>query len=94
MTKQENALRYLEVVGGLDPENAYFAVDDQQRMIYWSKGAEKALGYRAEEVVGAHCSKAIHCVRCSTGCGLKSQGVIEGKEMRHFHKQFQRNRIT
>jgi len=36
-----------------------FAVDARQRITYWSKSAERLLGYRAEEVVGRLCHDVV-----------------------------------
>ncbi len=82
----EDALKYLEAIGELDPHTAYFAVDDKQQILFWSKGAQELLGYEAEEVTGRHCSVAINCVTCSSGCGLKLHGRIENRAVTHYHK--------
>lgn len=80
---------FLDAVGRLDPEAAYFAVNRDQEIIYWSPGAERLLGFQAEEVLGKHCSRAIKCVRCSVGCGIKQYGTIQGKTMAHWQKNGQ-----
>ncbi len=36
-----------------------FAVDEEQRIIYWSDSAERLLGYREEEVLGKRCYEVI-----------------------------------
>ena len=67
--------------GGLldaNPQIAVFAVDAEQKIVAWSKGAERLLGYRAEEVIGEHCLKANRCSQCIAECGLKLHGNIEG----------------
>lgn len=79
------ASAYLDAVASLEPDAAYYAVDDQQRITYWSPGAERLLGHAARDVVGKHCSVAIHCMRCSTGCGLREHGLIRNKTLTHYH---------
>lgn len=77
---------WLNLVGTLDPDTAWFAVDDQQKITWWSPGAESLLGFQAEDVVGQHCSKAVLCVRCGVACGLKQYGRIRDKPIAHYHK--------
>jgi len=36
-------------------DGIYF-MDKSQRILYWSKGAERITGFAAEEVIGSHCS--------------------------------------
>lgn len=77
-------LELIRAVGDLDRNTAYFVVDRDQRIRYWSPGAEQLLGHKAVDVVGEHCSKPVHCVTCAHGCGLKERGTITGNPMAHF----------
>jgi DNA-binding CsgD family transcriptional regulator len=53
-----------------------FAVDQEQRIIFWNQGAEAILGYSAEEVMAEPCFQVIRgmdewgCVICSQSCPL------------------------
>lgn len=86
MQAAPGAFDYLQAIGDLDPETAYFAVDGSQQITFWSKGAEQLLGYPAAEAMGQHCSMAISCVRCSKGCGIMEHGQISDFRLLHFHK--------
>ncbi|CAM2067231.1 Sigma 54-interacting transcriptional regulator [Sulfidibacter corallicola] len=77
---------YLETFARLDPESAYFAVNGNQIITFWSDGAETLLGYGAEEVLGKHCSQAIRCVTCSKGCGLKEYTNVSKLNLSHYRK--------
>jgi diguanylate cyclase (GGDEF)-like protein/PAS domain S-box-containing protein len=64
-------------------EGVYF-VDQDRRITYWNKGAERITGYSAAEVVGTHCADNIlvhtdeagKCL-CTSNCPL--QEVIQQK---------------
>lgn len=36
-----------------------YAVDSQQRIVYWGLSAQRALGFKADEVLGQHCYSVI-----------------------------------
>lgn len=61
----------------LMPDAAVFAVDAERNIVFWSKGAETLLGFRADEVIGHHCLKANRCVQCVSGCGIAQHGSVE-----------------
>lgn len=44
---------------GLITDDGAFVIDMDQRILSWSEGARRILGYRAEEMVGRHCYEAI-----------------------------------
>ncbi len=69
-TERVGAGQALVALAELDHDAAVFAVDEQQRILYWSPGAEALLGYRAADVVGAHCLTANRCQACMSGCGI------------------------
>jgi len=83
------ALDFLQAIAGLEPESAYWTVDEDQKITFWSEGAEKMLGFTRAETLGRHCSAAVNCVRCSLGCGLREHGVVRAKSLEHFHKDGQ-----
>ena len=66
------------------PQGVY-AVDADQRIIYWNSAAERILGYRSEEVVGLRCYDVCASLTenetspiCIEGCpslALASQGI-------------------
>ena len=86
MTQLPPATTYLEAIGMMDPDTAYWAVDEQQRIIYWSEGATRLLGYRSEEVLGQHCSFAVTCLQCARTCGLIKYGKVRSVALTHYHK--------
>jgi diguanylate cyclase (GGDEF)-like protein/PAS domain S-box-containing protein len=62
-------------------DGVYVTTDDRE-IVFWSQGAEKITGYKAEEVVGKHCydNVLVHTdlngkTLCFDGCPL--QGCIE-----------------
>ena len=57
---------------------AIFAVDRDRNVVMWSLGAERLLGFRAEEVLGQHCLKANRCRQCMVGCGIAELGQVVG----------------
>jgi len=60
------------------PRAAVFAVDAEQKVVFFSPGAERLLGFRAADVVGEHCRKSNRCQQCMMGCGLKERREIDG----------------
>jgi transcriptional regulator with PAS, ATPase and Fis domain len=62
----------------LFPEAAVFAVDSERRVLAWSSGAERLLGFRADDVIGEFCLKGIRCDRCMSGCGVQTFPKIDG----------------
>jgi PAS domain S-box-containing protein len=59
------------------PDAGIFVVDGDQTVRAFSRGAERLLGYRAAEVVGAHCRKSNRCQTCMIGCGLRERRSID-----------------
>ncbi len=51
---------YLKSVVNDLSDGVYF-LDRSRQIVYWSKGAERITGYKAEEVQGSHCSDNILC---------------------------------
>lgn len=58
------------------PDAAVFVVDAQRDVLLWSPGAERLLGYRAEEVLGRHCLTGVRCARCLGTCGIAEHGRV------------------
>ncbi len=68
-------LRLVERLAG--PDAAVFATDARQHVVHWSPGAERLLGWSAEEALGEHCLKTNRCLTCLAGCGVREHGEIE-----------------
>lgn len=51
-----------------------FLVDRRQVITYWNAEAERITGYRAEEVLGQHCS-LLEGIECDSGCRLYDDQV-------------------
>lgn len=66
-----------ELVG----DAAVFAVDADRNVILWSSGAERLLGYRADEVLNGSCLRANRCHQCVQGCGISEHNSISNKPM-------------
>ncbi len=41
-----------------ESQDGVYAVDLDQRIVFWNQGAERILGYTADEMLGAPCYKA------------------------------------
>ena len=59
------------------PDAAVFTVDAERRVRFWSRGAERLLGYRAAAVVGQPCAASNRCHNCLVGCGIADQARVE-----------------
>ncbi|MCB9640305.1 MAG: sigma 54-interacting transcriptional regulator [Myxococcales bacterium] len=78
----EDAFR---VLAELLPDAAVFVVDANREIRYWSKGAEKLLGFQSEQVMGQMCLRANRCASCMTGCGIAEKGLVEGARLTLYH---------
>lgn len=75
--KSEGADKLADFVTALLPDAVVFRVDKNRKVQFWSKGAEKHLGYTAKNLIGEKCLSGIRCVECVSGCGLSQTGKIE-----------------
>ena len=63
---------------------AVFAVDAGRNIQFWSEGAQRLLGFPAEDVVGQHCLKSNRCENCMAGCGITTHGQISDVPLKYF----------
>lgn len=91
---QQLSPHYLQLMSQLDPEAAFFGVNAQQEVIFWSEGATRLLGWQSEEVVGKHCSLAIRCLTCARGCGIQEHGRVSVADLTHLNKDGQPRQLT
>ncbi|MCB9778648.1 MAG: sigma 54-interacting transcriptional regulator [Alphaproteobacteria bacterium] len=70
-----SALAHL-IDGACGVDAAVFAVDRDRTIVHWSAGAERLLGFSAEEVLGQHCLKANRCAECMRACGIAAVGEV------------------
>jgi len=75
--KSESAANLADFVAALLPDAIVFRVDKNRIVQFWSKGAEKHLGYKAKSLIGQKCLSGIRCVECVSECGLSQRGSIE-----------------
>jgi transcriptional regulator with PAS, ATPase and Fis domain len=66
------------------PDAAVFAVDGARNVVFWSKGAERVLGFAAGEVLGQHCLKGSRCPQCMRGCGIAERGQVQGTPLEMY----------
>ncbi|MBW6509114.1 MAG: PAS domain S-box protein [Desulfuromonadales bacterium] len=65
-----------------------FAVTPDQRIVYWSEGAERITGYTAAEVIGRSCLE-LHADNCCHDCALfddETSKPLMGKSCSFVHK--------
>ncbi len=93
---------YEELLNGID-DGVYF-VDTQRRITFWSRGAERITGFKADEVVGLSCADNIlmhvddtgTCL-CKAGCPLAAtmgDGECRKTSVYLHHKDGHRVPIT
>ena len=66
----------LQTLAQLLPDAAIFAVDGKRNVISWSEGAERLLGFTADDVIGRYCLHANRCHQCMLGCGIAEYGQV------------------
>lgn len=66
----------MQTLAQLLPDAAIFAVDGKRNVVSWSDGAERLLGFTAEDVVGRYCLHANRCHQCMLGCGIAEYGQV------------------
>ena len=64
---------------------AVYLVDAETRILFWSRGAERLLGFGHEEVLGQPCRTAIRCADDRQVCGIAEHGTIQGDAMELQH---------
>ncbi len=74
--EQVGSAAALQAMAESHADRAVFVVDGDRRILLWSPGAEKLLGYRAADVVGENCHTANRCQQCNMGCGLSELGRV------------------
>lgn len=88
MSKAPQALETLFDSFTLSPDPV-FVTDRFESIVFWNAGAERALGYSAEEIMGSHCAEALMgCDAfgnryCSQNCPI-TQMANRGESVRHF----------
>jgi PAS domain S-box-containing protein len=82
--QNDDGRRHFETLAEFYPDHAVFAVDADRNVVFWSRGAERVLGFRAEEVLGHHCLKANRCTTCMRGCGIAEHGRVEDVPLTMF----------
>lgn len=73
------------VLADLMPAAGVFVVDRDRQIRFWSRGAEKLLGFQAEHVLGQYCLRANRCPSCLAGCGIAEKGFVENSPLTLYH---------
>lgn len=58
------------------PQSGFFITDKNKKVLYWSSGLEKLLGFQARDVVGENCLKSNRCITCIQGCGVEEYTLL------------------
>jgi DNA-binding CsgD family transcriptional regulator len=70
-----------------------FVTDRHNHIVFWNRGAERVLGYSAEDVVGSSCAGALQGCDvygnryCSENCPV-TQMAVRNETVRHFDLRF------
>lgn len=67
----------LESLTDLLDGGALYGVDGQGMVQFWSRGAERLLGFSHEQILGQPCRLAIRCVDGRPYCCVSAQGTIK-----------------
>lgn len=67
----------LEALSELLDGGALYVVDAEGHVLFWSRGAERLLGYTHEQVLGNPCRLAIRCADGQAFCCVSEQGTIK-----------------
>ena len=78
---------FFDALGVLLDSAVVFAVDAERRVLWWSEGAERILGWSPSEVVGEHCLKSNRCQTCMAGCGIERHGSVRNVPLEILDKQ-------
>ena len=73
---QVNPAEVLSSALALTDADAWFAVDSERHIVWWSDGAKALLGFSRDEVLGEHCLRGNRCHACMHGCGIAEQSVL------------------
>lgn len=74
--REVGAPQVLADLARLLPDAAFFGVDADRKIAWWSPGAERMLGTPAAAVVGTSCKAAQRCHNCLAGCGIGERGEV------------------
>lgn len=67
----------LETLTDLLDGGALYGVDGEGRVLFWSRGAERLLGFSHEQILGQSCRQAIRCADGRPYCCVSEQGTIK-----------------
>ena len=83
--QQYGAEEAFAILADLLPDMGVFVVDRERQIRYWSKGAQRLLGFQAEQILGQYCLRANRCASCLSGCGIAERGYVEGARITLYH---------
>jgi len=58
-----------------------YVVDGTGRILFWSRGAERLLGFRADAVIGRDCRDILRCEQPESLCGIAEKVSIQGQAL-------------
>ena len=67
----------LEALADLLDSGALYGVDGEGHVLFWSRGAERLLGFSHEQILGQPCRLAIRCADGRPYCCVSEQGTIK-----------------
>jgi len=60
--------------------DAMFVMDEDRRIIYWSRRAKELTGFEPDDVLGRNCCADERCNNCPKGCPLFQEGAMNNRE--------------
>lgn len=88
--KHETVIHHLSIEGleqlaSIFQSAVVFAVDNNRKLTYWSRSAERLLGFSANDLIGQNCLTGNRCQQCISDCEITKLGQVDGSPVTLYH---------